>query len=124
MAYRVYDTEQKCWVNDVYLSTNGELYKEIRSFFGIVKLVPLNSERYVYHNDINLYDKNEALIFEGDVVNAQVGEDKFVTGFVAYVNELAGYAILCDDTEEFYMLGSDVCEFIEIVGNVFDNKNE
>ena len=131
MKYRVYDTKEKCWITDsVYMAPNGELYEVKKSFFGSTKFVALDENRYVYHIDIDLYDKNNILVLEGDYIKAVVDMDnedderKTVIGVVAYVHELAGYVILCDETEEFYMLGSDVSEFIEVIGNVFDGINE
>lgn len=126
MEYRVYDTKQNCWVlNNIYLSPSGELYEISKSFLGIVKLSSaLNEDRYIYHRAIDLNDKYGTLIFEGDYIKAHVSEDKTVIGIVAFAQELAGYVILCDETDEFYMLGTDICEMIEVVGNVFDGTNE
>jgi hypothetical protein len=57
----------------------------------------------------------------GDYVKAQVAEDREATGLVTYAQELSSYVILCFDTEEYFTLGTEVCEFIEVVGNVFDD---
>lgn len=38
---------------------------------------------------------------------------------MAYAHEISAYVILCDD-DMFYTLGSNVCDHIEIIGNVFD----
>jgi hypothetical protein len=122
LSYRVYDTEQKCWVKDnIYFSPNDELFKIKKSVFGRTKKFSLLSQdRYVYHNDIELYDKNNNLIYIGDYIKAQVEEDKFVIGLVTYAHEMSAYIILCADSNEYFTLGSEVCELIEIVGNVFD----
>lgn len=126
MAYRVYDNEKKKWVMDnVYLNPHSELFLIKRFLFGVVKVLhTLDSDRYIHHRDINLYDKNSVLIYEGDYIKAQVEEDRSVTGLVAYAHELSAYVILCVDSDEFYTLGSETCEFIEVIGNVFDGYKE
>lgn len=119
--FRVYDNKLKKWVkNDICLRPDGELMLIKRSMFGSVKLTLLSSSRYVYHRDIDLYDKAEVLVYEGDYIKAHVDENKDVIGVVAYAAELSSYVILCVDSDEFYTLGSEVCEYIEVVGNVFD----
>lgn len=120
--YRVYDTEKKHWVKDnVYLNPDGELFLIKRSVFGWCKVpLSLSQDRYVYHNDIELYDKNNELIFIGDYLKAKVDKDKEVVGLVTYAHEISAYAILCVDSNEFFTLGSEVTEFIQVIGNVFD----
>lgn len=126
MAYRVYDIEEKIWLKDnIFLNPNGELFFIKRSAFGWTKLpLALSGDRYVYHRNIGLQDKNEKEIYEGDYIRAHVAEDKDVIGVVAFVQDLSAYVILCEENNEFYTLGTEVCEFIEVVGNVFDGYNE
>ena len=118
---RVYDNEQKQWVkDDIYLNTNDELFLIKKSLFGMTK-IPLDSDTYVWHKDIDLYDKNNVLVYEGDYIKAKVSDDKEVIGMVAYAFDLSGYVILCVDSDEFYTLGNSVSSLIEVVGNVFDD---
>lgn len=121
--YRVYDIEKKCWLkNNIYLSLEGDLFLLKKSFFG-KKLIELSNDEYVYHKDIGLYDKDNDLIFEGDYLKAKVSDDRTVIGLVAFAQELSAYIILCYDTNEFFTLGTEVCEYVEIIGNVIENKN-
>lgn len=121
MNYRVYDTVEKKWVdNKTYLTPDGELYVMNQSVLGWTKLSELSQERYVYHRAIDLWDKNEKQIHEGDYIQAQVDKDRSVVGLVAFAVELSAYVILCVDSDEFFTLGSEVTEFIQVVGNVFD----
>lgn len=126
MEYRVYDTKEKCWIkNKVYLTPDGELYIINQSVFGWIKLpLALSQDRYVYHKAIDLWDKKNVQVFEGDYVRAQVAEDRSVIGLVAFAQELSAWVILCVDSDEFYTLGSETTEFIETVGNVFDGYKE
>lgn len=126
MEYRVYDNEKKCWIKDnIYLNPDGELFLIKQSLFGMVKVpLALDLERYVYHRAIDLWDKDVNLVYEGDYILAQVDENKSVIGMVAYAQELSSYVILCVDSDEFYTLGSEVAEYIQVIGNVFDGYEE
>lgn len=127
--YRVYDTVDKKWIeNGIYMSPDGDLYllsNENKFIFNSTKLTPLiNDGRYVCQKYIELTDNTNGLIYEGDYLEAQISEDKTVKGVVAYAHELSSYIILCIDYDEFYTLGSEVCKYIEIIGNVFDGYLE
>lgn len=121
--YRVYDKKKKCWVNDgILLTPNGELVKSSKSFFRWNRLSYVSQERYICQNAINLYDKNKTPIYVGDYVNAKVAEDREISGIVIYAEELSSYVIICFDIDEYFTLGSQVSDFIEVTGNVFDEQ--
>lgn len=125
MGYRVYDDKHKKWITEnICLRPDGELMMIKKSALGSVKLTPLSSSRFIYHRDINLYDKNGVLVHEGDYIRARVAEDREEVGLVAYAHELSAYVILCVNSDVFYTLGSDVSSEIEVVGNVFDGYKE
>ncbi len=125
MGYRVFDNKHKKWITeDICLRPDGELMMIKRSIFGTVKLTQLSSSRYIYHRDINLYDKNGVLVHEGDYICARVAEDREEIGLVSYAHELSAYVILCVNSDVFYTLGSDVSSEIEVIGNVFDGYKE
>lgn len=126
MSYRVYDIETNKWIkDDIYLSPDGELFLIKQSLFGWVKEpVLLDSDRYVWHQDIGLYDKENNLLYIGDYVRAQVEEDRFVIGVVICAQDPTAYTILCEEIEECFILGSGVCQFVEKIGNVFDGYKE
>ena len=124
--FRVYDNLEKKWIKDnIYLSPNDELFKIKQSLFGIVKVpLALDLERYVYHQSINLQDKNGEEIFEGDYIQARVDENKEEVGLVAYAHELSSYVMLCVNNDTFYTLGQNVSSEILKIGNVFDGYKE
>lgn len=120
MAFRIYDTEQHEWVHDkIYMNPEGELFKIRQGLFGMSK-IPLDPERYVCHESINLADRNGVEIFEGDYLRAAIDDTKVVVGLVAFAHELSAYIILCVDSDEFFTLGSEFTELIKVIGNVFD----
>ena len=121
MSYRVYDKKKKRWVkDDIYLTPDGELLQSTKSLFGN-KLTFVSQDRYVYQKAIELNDKNDEPIYIGDYLEAKVAEDKTICGMVTFANELSAYIILSFDTDEYFTLGTEVCELIEVIGNVFDD---
>lgn len=123
--FRVYDDKEGCWIADnVYLTQNNELVM-IKQVLGMAKMpITLDKDRYIYHRAINLRDVNGVEVFEGDYVLAKVSEDKSIIGLVTFAEELSAYIVLSVNDTEYYTLGSDVSEFIEVVGNVFDGCDD
>lgn len=119
MAFRVYDTKRKRWVErKVYLNPYGEIFTFNKSIFGCVRLS--REDDYVYHLSINLNDKFGKNIYEGDFLKAEVSEDRIVYGMVTYAQELSSYIMLCNESNEYFVLGKDILDHIQVVGNVFD----
>lgn len=120
--FRVYSIKEKRWMRDnVYLSPYiNDLYVSKRNVFGRKKLKLESIDDYVIHKNSGLFDKYESPIYEGDYVKAQVSEDKTVIGMVVFAPELASYIILCDDTSQWFSLGSEVSKHIQVIGNAFD----
>ena len=122
MAYRVYDKKKKRFITDnIFLTTDGELVESKKSLFGN-KLTFVDQNRYVYQKYIELNDKNDTLIYVGDMLEAKVSEDRVIQGMVTLAPELSSYIILCFDSEEYFTLGESVKDLIQVVGNVFDEK--
>ena len=121
MSYRVYDKKKKRFVTDnIFLTPDGELVESKKSLWGN-KMTFVDQNRFVYQKYIELNDKNDSPVYMGDYLKAQVAEDREVTGLVTFAQELSSYVILCFDSEEYFTLGSEVCDLIEVVGNVFDD---
>lgn len=124
MSFRVYDKKKKKFVTDnIFLTPEGELVESKKSLWGN-KMTFVDGNRFVYQRYIGLEDKNSTPIYIGDYLMARVDEDKVIQGMVTFAEELSAYIILCFDTEEFFTLGTEVVEFIEVVGNVFDNDKK
>ena len=124
MTYRVFDKKKKKWVkDDFFLTPDGDLLQSEKSLFGN-KMTFVSKGRYIYQASIGLLDKNNRLIYVGDIIKAKVDEDKEAIGVVTYASELSGYVIVCDDTDEYFRLGESVSKLIEVVGNVFEEPKE
>lgn len=124
MGYRVYDKKKKKFVQDnIFLTPEGELVESKKSLFGD-KITFVSQNRYVYQKYIELDDKDGKQIYVGDYLEATVAEDRVVEGMVTFAPELSAYIILCFESEEYFTLGSEVVQFIRVIGNVFDDKKD
>ena len=123
--FRVYDNVERGWVQDcIYLSPNDDLSVEQtkKSLFGKTKtkLTLVSEQRYIYQRDIGLLDKKGNLIFDGDICSMKSND---VMGIIAYVPEHASYYLLDDRTLKYYPLGEERCKQLEVIGNIFENKD-
>lgn len=125
--YRVYNLEQKEWINDgIYLPPNtyNDVYVLKKGLFGKKKLILEPDGKYVVHKDIEMCDKDGDMIYEGDYLQAIVANEEVVVGLVTYAHEYSCYILLCDKIDKFYGLGTDISDRVKIVGNVFDGYKE
>lgn len=123
--YRVYDKKKNHWVKEgIYLSPNADLSTSTKALFGAEKLSLVSSQRYILQKDIELKDKNNVLIFEGDVAKVMVNnenEEMIVVGVIAYYSEHASYYLFDYQNTKYYPINSDICKHLEVIGNVVDN---
>lgn len=124
MGYRVYDKKKKRFVTDnIYLTPEGELVESKKSLWGN-KMTFVDQNRFVYQRYIGLVDRENHPIFIGDYLEAVVADDEVIIGIVTFAEELSSYIIWCFENEKWLTLGTDVCDRIKIVGNVFDDEKK
>lgn len=124
MGYRVWDKKKHKFVTDnIYLTPDGELVESKKSLWGN-KMTFVDGNRFVYQRYIGLEDRNNAPIYIGDTLEAQVAEDRTIRGMVTFAPELSAYIILCFESEEYFTLGESVCDLITVVGNIFDDEKK
>lgn len=121
MYYRVYDKKEKRWINEVFMFPNGSLFILKKKLFGHDKITMLKGSRYVIHRNTLLVDKGCNVIYEGDICKG-IAEEGFehIHGVVAYSREVGMYCIFDEENSKFYPMVEQLCENVEIVGNVFD----
>jgi len=78
---------------------------------------PLSVQRETVGQYTGLKDKNGVEIYEGDVVEADCGDNGFMVGVVCYWHKTGAY-MMWTDTETGFMLG---VRENRVIGNVFDN---
>lgn len=121
--YRVYDNEKKCWVKeDIFLSPIEDVIIFVNNLFGRKKPSLVPSSRYVYQRDIELLDKDDVLMYEGDIVQGDTTDIHFI-GIITYLPQLASYVVLDYHTGKYYSLGEKQRKLIKIIGNIFDNRD-
>ena len=124
MGYRVYDKKKKRFVTDnIYLTPEGDLVESKKSIWGN-KMTFVDQNRYVYQRYIGLVDRENHPIFIGDYLEAVVADDEIIVGIVTFAEELSSYIIWCFENEKWLTLGTDVCDRIRIIGNVFDDEKK
>lgn len=124
MAFRVYDKKKKRFVTDnIFLTPEGELVESKKSVWGN-KMTFVDGNRFVYQRYIGLSDQEDKPIYIGDVLEARVADDEIVTGIVSFAQELSSYVIFCDCNEKWYTLGTEICDRIRVVGNIFDDEKK
>lgn len=125
--HRVYNNKNKCWTKeDVYISTSGGMFSLKKSFmnrFGFYKLKPVSEHTHIVQNVIGVHDKNNKLIYEGDICRCEINDGKSVICVVGFAPECASYLFLDYKDSVFYPITKEVCDRIEIIGNIFDNPN-
>ena len=123
--YRIYDLKKKRWKNNnIYIAPNETVFIiEKLPFKSKDKLIAADEDRYIIHRDTGLTDKQGVVVYEGDIVKAEVEDNTFIIAEVVYLHVTASYVIMSFKAETWYDLGTQVCDRIEVVGNVFDTPD-
>ena len=116
--YRIYDNNTGQWRDDIIVLPDGAFAICKKTLFGNYKMNVLwNDEQFILHFDTGIYDKNDNVIFEGDICKDKDGNE-YVVG---YSKETGNYCLFSYDNNLFYILVDKVGNDVEVVGNVFDN---
>lgn len=118
--YRVWNKEEACWIKEnIVILPNGDIstiepYKNKLNIFQ----TDLKSEnKYIVHFSININDKNNINIYEGDIIKT----DFDVIGAICYIPERLGFFLIDFKNYKYYILDAERCKQCEIIGNVMEN---
>lgn len=125
--FRVRNIKDDKWESgEFFISHNGDLAKVsvTKSMFGNEKtsIRLLLESNYVWQQDTGYDDKYGNRIYEGDICKITI-DDEHIICVVAYIPSRASYMLLDNKHSAYYTFHNEVREQIEVVGNVFDNKN-
>lgn len=124
--FRVYDSVNKTWVpkDKILISTfNNDIYMRKRGLFGTEKLELVSNEKFIVHESIGVLDKNNVLIYEGDICELELN-DGTAKCVVSYVPERAAYILFDNDNMLYYEFVKEISDNLTVIGNVFDNADE
>lgn len=125
MEFRIWDKKKNKWVNDVYLTQDGNLVVNGKSILGLSKpTFVFNENRYIYQASTHVPDMNGKEVFVGDYLEALVENDELIKGLVTFSDEVFDYVILCFDNNKFYILSPDISGRIKVIGNVFEESKK
>jgi len=123
--FRVYDKKKKQFIyNDMFLGYDDVIFRYKCGFFKSYLRV-LSKDRYISQNFIEVLDINDCLIFEGDKVKYKLNS-KTIQGIVSYVPQIASYMVIDHKDKTCYPIKASDNKSnieIEVVGNVFEDKN-
>lgn len=119
--YRVYDTKEKEWIKqNVYIAQNEDIFISQKEIFKYVKLSLVLGCRYVFQNSIDINDKENRLIFEGDICEFMNGQ----IGVVIYIADYASYLLFDFHNKKYYTLNKLFCnKNLKVIGNQFDTPD-
>lgn len=123
MEFRVWDKQKKKWVDDAYLTQNGDLVINGKVILGLTKPTFITDDnRFVIQKSTHVFDMNNKEVFVGDYLEALVENDELIKGLTTFSDEVFDYVILCFENDKFYVLSPDVSDRIKVVGNVFEES--
>lgn len=120
MKYRLWNKYKKCWETDCYvISRNGEVY--FIDYGEICGCFP--SKTHVLQRSLGLKDIHGNEIFEGDIVKIDYGDELLMGIMEFYDFAWCIKSKYKNDKNLYYPIFCEDIDLIEILGNIFENKN-
>lgn len=119
MKYRLWNKYEKCWETDCYvISCNGEVYSiDYDEICGC-----LSSKTHVLQRSLGLKDIHGNEVFEGDIVKIDYG-DELLIGTMEFHDFAWCIKSKYKNKNLYYPIFCESIDLIEILGNIFENKN-
>lgn len=120
MKYRLWNKYKKCWETDCYvISRDGEVY--FIDYGEICGCFP--SKTHVLQRSVGLKDIHGNEVFEGDIVKIDYGDESLMGSMEFYNFAWHIKSKYKNDKNLYYPIFCEDIDLIEILGNIFENKN-
>lgn len=120
MKYRLWNKYKKCWETDCYvISRDGEVY--FIDYGEICGCFP--SKTHVLQRSVGLKDIHGNEVFEGDIVKIDYGDESLMGSMEFYNFAWRIKSKYKNDKNLYYPIFCEDIDLIEILGNIFENKN-
>lgn len=120
MKYRIWNKYKKCWETDCYvISRDGEVY--FIDYGEICGCFP--SKTHVLQRSVGLKDIHGNEVFEGDIVKIDYGDESLMGSMEFYNFAWRIKSKYKNDKNLYYPIFCEDIDLIEILGNIFENKN-
>lgn len=120
MKYRLWNKYKKCWETDCYvISRDGEVY--FIDYGEICGCFP--SKTHVLQRSVGLKDIHGNEVFEGDIVKIDYGDESLIGNMEFYDFAWRIKSKYKNDKNLYYPIFCEDIDLIEILGNIFENKN-
>ena len=120
MKYRLWNKYKKCWETDCYaISRNGEVY--FIDYGEICGCFP--SKTHVLQRSLGLKDIYGIEVFEGDIVKIDYGDELLIGAMEFHDFAWCIKSKYKNNKNLYYPIFCEDIDLIEILGNIFENKN-
>lgn len=130
LKFRAWDKRREDFRNDIFVDTNGNLYRFSKITGYGQAITYLDNEHIVLMQSTGFKDKNGKEIFEGDILNCGYiftgspfeEQDDYIEdiGVVKIMN--CGAVVKIYEEIENLIDVLNTCEDIEVIGNIYENK--
>lgn len=123
-TYRVFDKTKKEYVDGFYADKDGALYYMKKRGFLPDKLVYVHeidesADRFALQYATGTRDKNERMIYEGDICKLYNLPDGTARAVISWSGEIGLFCAFDFDNEKYYSIyGNASSENIEVVGDI------
>ncbi|NOQ31823.1 MAG: hypothetical protein GQ570_11935 [Helicobacteraceae bacterium] len=119
IKFRAYNKKTKKMVDAERLKAMSVFALEEKLSIDDFIVLP-NSEDYPLMQYTRLKDKNGKEIFEGDIVKGSAYEKEIYTGVVEFYD--ASFIMKIDGSKGYYRLNKMTFQTLEVIGNLYENK--